>query len=163
MAPTVLQARQVLLYDDDYGWWYSDTAIIVKWTIGAVIFAVIIAYFAGGYIHARNRLSRGLPPLAYHRWMVRHQMAPEAYTGNAYGNGSRGYANYGGYAEPYQPPPPVYNPHNGPPPEYYPSNMQDIPLNASKTNPNQTLPGQQISGTTGGEASGSAAASAPRP
>ncbi|KAF3927394.1 hypothetical protein ABW21_db0205514 [Orbilia brochopaga] len=142
MAPTVLQARQVLLYDDDYGWWYSDTAIIVKWTIGAVIFAVIIAYFCGGYIHARNRLSRGLPPLAYHRWMVRHQMAPEAYSTNAY----------------------VYNPHNGPPPEYYPSNMQDLPLHTSKTSPNQTLPGQQISGTTNGESSSSSApAPGPRP
>ncbi|KAK6504006.1 hypothetical protein TWF506_002223 [Arthrobotrys conoides] len=156
-----LQPRQVLIYDDDYGWWYSDTAIIIKWTIGAIIFAIIIAYFGGGYIHAKNRMSKGLEPLSYHRWMVRRQMPPEAYPSHFNGNAG-GFGNYGGYAEPYQPPPPVYNPTQGPPPSYYPENMPargDIPLNPTKTSPNQIYPGQQWSGVTGGEASGSG----PRP
>ncbi|KAK6533139.1 hypothetical protein TWF281_007294 [Arthrobotrys megalospora] len=154
-----LKPRQVIIYDDDYGWWYSDTAIIIKWTIGAIIFAIIIAYFGGGYIHAKNRMSKGLEPLSYHRWMVRRQM-PQAYPSHFNGNAG-GYGNYGGYAEPYQPPPPVYNPTQGPPPSYYPDNMirGDIPLNPTKTNPNQNYPGQQWTGVTGGEASGSG----PRP
>ncbi|EPS40595.1 hypothetical protein H072_5553 [Dactylellina haptotyla CBS 200.50] len=155
MAP-VLYPRQVLLYDDDYGWWYSDTAIIVKWTIGAVIFAIILIYFCGGYIHAKNRLAKGLPPLGYHRWMVRRQMTPQAYPTHFEGNNG-GYGNYGGYAEPYQPPPPVYNPYQNPPPSYYPDNMPPgIPMNSTKTNPDQVMPqAHQFNGVTGGEASGS--------
>ncbi|KAF3939924.1 hypothetical protein ABW19_dt0204195 [Dactylella cylindrospora] len=155
---TVIQARQVLVYDDDYAsWWYSDTAIIVKWTVGAVIVAIIVGYCCGGYIHAKHRLSKGLQPLGYHRWMVRRQMAPQAYNPSGYYNsgsnpGAGGYGNYGGYAQPYQAPPPVYNPHHAPPPSYTPG---DIPLNATKANPDQNFPGQQVSGTTGGETSGS--------
>ncbi|EWC45243.1 hypothetical protein DRE_05970 [Drechslerella stenobrocha 248] len=151
MAPTDLRPRFFLGDDGDDGWWYSDTAIIIKWTIGAVILFALTAYFGGGYIHAKSRMAKGLQPLPYHRWMVRRQMEPEAYVINP----SRGprVNTHGGYAEAYQPPPPVYNPYNAPPPEYYPNNMQDIPLNPAKISPNQGPP--QISGTTSGEASGS--------
>ncbi|KAF3919666.1 hypothetical protein ABW20_dc0105526 [Dactylellina cionopaga] len=154
MAP--LQTRQVLIYgDDNYGWWYSDTALIVKWSIGAVIFGIILAYFFGGYIHAKNRIANGQQPLAYHRWMVRRQMTPEAFPSHFNGNNGQ-FGNYGGYAEPYQPPPPVYNPNQGPPPSYYPDNMPvPIPMNATKPIPDQNFQGQQFQGVAGGEGSGS--------
>ncbi|KAK6541207.1 hypothetical protein TWF694_008574 [Orbilia ellipsospora] len=167
MAPirTLLRRQSDLFIDGGYGygWWYSETAIIVKWSIGAALFVFILVYFVGGYLHAKRRLAKGLPPLAYHRWMIKREITPpDAYAYPIHFNGNNGgYGNYGGYAEPFQPPPPVYNPLMQPPPSYYPDNMphgaRGIPMNATKTNPDQNLPGQQPG--PGGEASGSG----PRP
>jgi hypothetical protein len=41
--------------------------IIIKWIILGVFFAVFMLWFVGGYIHAKQRLKKGLPLLRYHR------------------------------------------------------------------------------------------------
>ena len=40
---------------------------IVKWVIFSTLFFIFMAWFVGGYIHAKRRLAKGLPLLAYHR------------------------------------------------------------------------------------------------
>jgi hypothetical protein len=44
-----------------------QTGIIVKWAILASFFFFFLAWFLGGYIHAKARLRKGKPLLAYHR------------------------------------------------------------------------------------------------
>ncbi|KAF3905515.1 hypothetical protein AA313_de0201173 [Arthrobotrys entomopaga] len=164
MAPIRTLSPREIIYDGGYGYWYSEKAIIVKWSIGGALLVFIFAYFLGGYLHAKRRLAKGLQPLAYHRWMVRREITPpETYAYPIHFNGNNGgYGNYGGYAEPFQPPPPVYNSQmQPPPPSYYPDNMpyggRGTPMSGSKTNPDQSMPGQQQQQQfgPGGEASGS--------
>ncbi|PVI03682.1 hypothetical protein DM02DRAFT_652280 [Periconia macrospinosa] len=52
------------------GFWYSSTGIIIKWAILAGFFLFFVAWFVGGYIHAKRRMKKGKPLLAYHRWLV---------------------------------------------------------------------------------------------
>ncbi|ETI25900.1 hypothetical protein G647_02677 [Cladophialophora carrionii CBS 160.54] len=119
---------------------YSHTAYAVKWAIIAGIFLIFSLYFIGGYLHAQRRMKRGLPPLAYHRWLVtrrqkaafvhqhpqyagqfsfyRAQQAQAGPGGYGYGRGqSYGYAHGQAYqmGGMYGPPPPAYNE-----PEYVP-------------------------------------------
>lgn len=61
-------------------WLNSRMGVIVKLTIVLVLFVVIIGYCIGGYMHARARIRKGLPPLAYHRCLVggrRQQPQPQ--------------------------------------------------------------------------------------
>ena len=74
MAPRLLFSRQDISGDDgrdrsdDRGdWWYSDEAEIIKWVILAAIVLLFFTYLLGGYLHARRRMRKGLPPLGYHR------------------------------------------------------------------------------------------------
>ncbi|MCJ1226416.1 hypothetical protein MMC12_003068 [Toensbergia leucococca] len=73
---SILHPRQQLVggdSGDDYNdgsWWYSSTALIIKWSVITAIFVIFMAWFVGGYYHARRRMKKGLPPLAYHRWLV---------------------------------------------------------------------------------------------
>ncbi|KAJ9615753.1 hypothetical protein H2200_001830 [Cladophialophora chaetospira] len=56
---------------DFYGCYsYSPAAFAIKWAIVAAIFLLFSLYFVGGYLHAQRRMKKGLPPLAYHRWLV---------------------------------------------------------------------------------------------
>ncbi|KIV89769.1 hypothetical protein, variant [Exophiala mesophila] len=57
-------------YDDGPGWWYSDTAYIIKWSVIAFLVIACLAFFLGAYLHARRRMAKGQPPLRYHRWLV---------------------------------------------------------------------------------------------
>ncbi|KAF2013406.1 hypothetical protein BU24DRAFT_236978 [Aaosphaeria arxii CBS 175.79] len=52
------------------GFWYTDKGIIIKWVIFACFFGFFMLWFVGGYIHAKRRIKKGLPLLAYHRWLV---------------------------------------------------------------------------------------------
>ncbi|KAF1959155.1 hypothetical protein CC80DRAFT_322048 [Byssothecium circinans] len=52
------------------GFWYSEAGVIVKWAVLAAFFFFFTAWFLGGYIHAKHRLKKGKPLLAYHRWLV---------------------------------------------------------------------------------------------
>ncbi|KAM3419859.1 hypothetical protein BST61_g3188 [Cercospora zeina] len=125
-------AAQMLKRDDDDGdeypyyysdsWWWSDTGYAVRYALICVILAIILLYFVGGYLHARSRLKKGQPPLAYHRWMVQrsaryerpaHQQSSYPYGPDPY---AQGYAMHG-YAPPPNPPP-AY--HGDAPPAYYP-------------------------------------------
>ncbi|KIW19999.1 hypothetical protein PV08_00574 [Exophiala spinifera] len=56
-------------FDDGY-WWYSSTAYAIKWAIIAAILVALFLFFIVGYLHARRRMRKGQPPLAYHRWLV---------------------------------------------------------------------------------------------
>jgi hypothetical protein len=46
---------------------YEQKGIIIKWIIFGVFFGVFMLWFVGGYIHAKQRLKKGLPLLGYHR------------------------------------------------------------------------------------------------
>jgi hypothetical protein len=105
--------------------------IIVKWSILAGIFLFFIAWFVGGYIHAKRRLRAGKPLLGYHRFLVsynerkKYGQTPQNhftfYSAQPYGQRPDGT---------YPEPPPMYNGQD-PPPGYFP------PPGATKTNPNQ--------------------------
>ena len=65
-----------MLYKRDFGdddhdvndsWWYSDRAEAIKWGVVGGIFFIVVLWLVGGYFHARRRVKKGLPPLAYHR------------------------------------------------------------------------------------------------
>lgn len=48
-------------------WWYSRQGYIVKWSIFFGLLFLICTYMLIGYIHAKSRVKKGLPPLYYHR------------------------------------------------------------------------------------------------
>ncbi|TKA82842.1 hypothetical protein B0A55_00992 [Friedmanniomyces simplex] len=138
--------------DDYYGgsWWWTPAGMAVRYAVVALLFAFVLLFFVGGYYHGRRRMRKGLPPLAYHRWMVRRYMQhPQQ---------QRGYAQYqqfpptqGYQMENYPPPPPAYNHHEAPPPTYQP------PEGGSKVMADQsyvyTQPLPQTPGHQAGEAS----------
>jgi len=131
------------IWDNNGGWWYSGTATAVKWIILAVILSLFLLFILGGYLHAQRRIKKGLPPLAYHRWLLsRRQRAaydpryataapqnnfsfyqapanPYPYQGNAF------------HMDTYPAPPPAYDPSMAPPPKYQP------PAGGSKVDPEQ--------------------------
>ncbi|KAL6244455.1 hypothetical protein RBB50_008697 [Rhinocladiella similis] len=135
-------------FDDGY-WWYSSTAYAIKWAIIATILVALFLFFIGGYLHARRRMRKGQPPLAYHRWLVPRsqrlafaqrypQYAAQAgvYSMAArpmyhpYGPGYQG----GGHGQAYQmgvygPPPPAYHE-----PDYVPAYT---PPGGNKVDPDQ--------------------------
>jgi hypothetical protein len=43
--------------------------MIVKWSLFLGLLILFSAYLFIGYTHAKKRIARGLPPLAYHRVM----------------------------------------------------------------------------------------------
>jgi hypothetical protein len=45
----------------------QQKGILIKWIILGVFFAIFMLWFVGGYIHAKQRLKKGLPLLGYHR------------------------------------------------------------------------------------------------
>ncbi|KIV89768.1 hypothetical protein PV10_07147 [Exophiala mesophila] len=129
-------------YDDGPGWWYSDTAYIIKWSVIAFLVIACLAFFLGAYLHARRRMAKGQPPLRYHRWLVPRrsryafaQAHPEhAHHFSFYRNarpGQYGYAPGQTYQMGhYGAPPPAYHE-----PEYVPVYTPAAP---NKTDPNQT-------------------------
>lgn len=116
----------------------SQTGSAVRYTIVAILFFLLFAYFIGGYWHARHRVRKNLPPLAYHRWMVKRRSAHyPRYWG---GGGVPMYAShphhphnnpyymqqpqhpdyYGMQGSTHAPPPPAYHAGDAPPPVYQP-------------------------------------------
>lgn len=116
----------------------SQTGSAVRYTIVAILFFLLFAYFLGGYWHARHRVRKNLPPLAYHRWMVKRRSAHyPRYWG---GGGVPMYAShphhphnnpyymqqpqhpdyYGMQGSTHAPPPPAYHAGDAPPPVYQP-------------------------------------------
>ncbi|KAH7156242.1 hypothetical protein EDB81DRAFT_756733 [Dactylonectria macrodidyma] len=117
--------------EDGYSvpWWYSETGVIVKWTVFLTITVLFMAWIIGGYLHARSRLKKGLPLLAYHRCLVsrrvraQHDPSYQYPQPMYYPQPSNGYPMY-------NMPPPVYDPSR--PPVYEP------PAGATKIDPMQT-------------------------
>jgi hypothetical protein len=90
-----VQKRQAVVVDDrrDYWWWSpvsnynrdghiygnatanncyrmltaKQTAVAIKWAILTGLLLFSMAFFIGGYLHAKSRLKKGLPPMRYHR------------------------------------------------------------------------------------------------
>jgi hypothetical protein len=127
-----------------------QTGMAVRYAIVAILFFAILAFFVGGYYHAQSRIRKGLPPLPYHRWMVRRSyyyppqpryMYPPEPPRHSY--------NMDGYP----PPPPAYNNAEAPPPVYQP------PAGATKALADQSF-GQT---NRAGEGSASTGVAVPAP
>ncbi|KAK7744086.1 hypothetical protein SLS53_003604 [Cytospora paraplurivora] len=140
-------------YDDDtiVPFWYTSTGHIVRWVIFLCILVLFLAYVLGGYIHAKKRMRKGLPPLAYHRWLVpRHELArvdpryalpPQHPMYAAAAANNTNYHYRPGYQNQYDPsynmqsnmppPPPMYDPNAPRPPMY------EAPQGGTKMAPNQ--------------------------
>jgi len=90
-----------------------------------------------GYWHAKRRISKGLTPLGYHRWLLnRHQRAaydPNFQDPTVYRNNYRPNYGDGGEYGLHAMAPPIYDP-NGLPPSYQP------PMGGSKVDPYQAGP-----------------------
>ncbi|PSN63445.1 hypothetical protein BS50DRAFT_577185 [Corynespora cassiicola Philippines] len=114
------------------GFWYSEKGVIIKWCILASIFLFFTLWFVGGYLHAKQRMKKGLPLLGYHRWLVsynerrRYGQTPQNHFTFYAAQQPYGQRQDGAYPEP----PPMYN-GSDPPPGYF------APPGATKTNPNQ--------------------------
>jgi len=111
--------------------WYSPTAEAIKWAVLAVIFLVFFGWFLGGYLHAQRRMKKGLPLLAYHRWLVpRTQRARYLQPQNQFSFYQVQNDNGEAYGmHPYAPP--AYNTYHVPPPTYQP------PVGSSKVDHDQ--------------------------
>ncbi|POR38982.1 Uncharacterized protein TPAR_00818 [Tolypocladium paradoxum] len=94
-------------------WWHSRTGFIVRWVIFLVIFVLIMGYIIGGYYHAKSRLRKGLPLLAYHRCLVSRRARQPQYQ-NGWPQGNYGYYQRNAYQMNDMPPPPVYDPSRPP-------------------------------------------------
>ncbi|KAH7001644.1 hypothetical protein EDB80DRAFT_98578 [Ilyonectria destructans] len=108
-------------------WWYSDTGIIVKWTIFITFTVLFMAWVIGGYMHAKSRLKKGLPLLAYHRCLVSRRIRAQHDPSYQYPQPA------------YYPPPNGYQMYNMPPPVYDPSRppVYEPPAGGTKVDPMQ--------------------------
>ncbi|KAG9232948.1 hypothetical protein BJ875DRAFT_62048 [Amylocarpus encephaloides] len=136
----ILQARQNAFVDPATGevfytngnhFWYTREGQIARWSIFFGIFFLFMAYMVGGYLHAKQRIRKGLVPLAYHRWLLsrrqRAQVDPNYQNPSAYYTPYPQGAQYG--MNPM--PPPMYDPNSQMPPTYQP------PAGATKVDPTQ--------------------------
>ncbi|KIX01550.1 uncharacterized protein Z518_09276 [Rhinocladiella mackenziei CBS 650.93] len=156
--------RQTTTEDDtddlyDGYWWYSPTAYAIKWAVIAAILLAALLYFVGGYVHAKRRMQKGLPPLAYHRWLIpRRQRMAFTQQYPQYANQFSFYRHaqtpYGhGQAYPmgsYGPPPPAYGE-----PDYVPA--------YTSQGPNKVDPDQNYAPPSGPPPSNTAGLAAPPP
>lgn len=46
---------------------YSYTSYVIKWIVFASLIGLFILFMTLGYIHAKQRMKKGLAPLSYHR------------------------------------------------------------------------------------------------
>lgn len=95
-------------------WWWSPTGMAVRYTVIIFLFASLLLFFLGGYLHAQRRMRRGLPLMRYHAWMVRRAYRQPQYQ-HPQAQQQNGYPMQG-----YAPAPPPYNPYSAPPPAYQP-------------------------------------------
>ncbi|CAF9933159.1 MAG: hypothetical protein GOMPHAMPRED_007162 [Gomphillus americanus] len=96
---------------------YNDAvrAVIIKWAVIGGLFAVLLAWIVIGHVHARRRVRKGRPLLAYHRYLISSSAVPSPYAANSYTLQRVDDPNY------YAPPPPAYDPKAPSPPSYQPS------------------------------------------
>lgn len=105
----------------------------VRYAIVGLLFAALLLFFVGGWFHARRRLRKGLPPLAYHRWMVSRYYYRQPHDAEAPPQRQLRPVQQTYRMEHYEPPPPAYNQSEVPPPVYQP------PEGASKVAADQTF------------------------
>ncbi|KAL2161427.1 hypothetical protein VTH06DRAFT_7988 [Thermothelomyces fergusii] len=121
--------------------WATRTGIIVKWSLFLGLIALTILYFLVAYIHLKQRIRKGLPPLRYHQFLVsrvtffpadpRYGPPPPPNSYPYYDPAERYYYDM------YAMPPPVYDPNAPRPPKYEP------PANSTKADPGQSQGAQQ--------------------
>ncbi|RMZ85158.1 hypothetical protein DV738_g202, partial [Chaetothyriales sp. CBS 135597] len=63
-----------------YSWWSNPSAVAVKWSIIGALFVGVIAFFWGGYLHAKRRMKKGQAPLNYHKFMLSSRQLLTFYT-----------------------------------------------------------------------------------
>ncbi|MCJ1415513.1 hypothetical protein MMC32_001845 [Xylographa parallela] len=123
---SLLRQRQTFPVDETIQQY--NISLIVRWVIfGILVLMVLSALLA--YSHAKGRMAKGLPPKAYHRWMVRQQQRQQFEPSL-----QNEFSFYRAAAPEYDLealPPPVYDPNHVPPPTYQP------PAGGSKVNPTQ--------------------------
>ncbi|CAG8980534.1 hypothetical protein HYALB_00002531 [Hymenoscyphus albidus] len=121
---------EVFIVDGRRGWWYTREGQIARWSIFFGLFFILMVYMVGGYMHAKKRISKGLAPLPYHRWLLsrsqRAQFDPWYQEPTIY---YQTYPPPGAHYGMHPMPPPVYDPNM--PPTYQP------PAGASKVDPSQ--------------------------
>ncbi|KAJ4295954.1 hypothetical protein N0V88_004656 [Collariella sp. IMI 366227] len=113
--------------------------VIAKWSIFLGIILVVGTYLLLGYLHAQRRIQKGLPPLAYHRFLVSRATLARIdpryrppQTANI-----RPYNPDNQYLDMYAMPPPVYDPNAPRPPAYEP------PVGSTKVEPDQQRDAEQ--------------------
>ncbi|XMA18456.1 hypothetical protein WAI453_011247 [Rhynchosporium graminicola] len=134
------------IYDDRRSFWWTRDGQIVRWSVFFGLFTLLLAYMIGGYWHAKKRLSKGLAPLRYHRWLLsrrdRARYDPTYQTPAVYYNQypPQQQGQYGMHPMP----PPLYNTADLPP-TYQP------PAGATKIDPSQwrAEPTRRPADTTG--------------
>lgn len=92
----------------------------VRYAIVALIFAALVIFVVGGYVHARRRVRQGMTPLPYHRWMVQRRYYDAGPRYQTYQAPGHTYVMDAYPPPPQAPPPPAYNPADAPPPVYQP-------------------------------------------
>ncbi|KAK3396355.1 hypothetical protein B0T20DRAFT_268918 [Sordaria brevicollis] len=135
--------------------WYTKTGVIVKWSLFLGLSTIFGLYLILGYLHAKRRITKGQPPMAYHRWLVArndlarvdprypyphpHPQTTTVFHPYATSQQQQPYGNYGMYPVP----PPVYDPDAPRPPMYPgppPLAMGMVPDGATKVDPMQQAP-----------------------
>lgn len=53
---------------------YSYSSYVIKWAVFAALVGACVLFFLIGFIHAKQRMKKGLVPLGYHR--VRFASSP---------------------------------------------------------------------------------------
>ncbi|KAI5846886.1 hypothetical protein BZA05DRAFT_129534 [Tricharina praecox] len=170
----MLHRRDDVPIDDDHfsdddgdgsrteSWYFTEQATAIKYGILFGLLSLGFLVIFGSWMHARQRMRKGQPPLPYHRWLVPrmyrarfepHLRVPEAnfsfyehderHRGGGgggvggYGGGSGGGGGGGGAGDGYDMhavPPPVYNPHLAQPPAY-PGFSSSAAASSPKPNP----------------------------
>ncbi|KAK7430229.1 hypothetical protein QQZ08_003204 [Neonectria magnoliae] len=125
--------------DDGVSWWYSDTGVIVKWVVFISISVIFLAWIVGGYLHAKSRLKKGLPLLAYHRCLVSRRTRAQYDPGYQYPQASYHQAGYHQPGYPMHPPPNGQQMYSMPPPVYDPDRppVYEPPAGGTKVDPAQ--------------------------
>lgn len=135
--------------------WYTKTGVIVKWSLFLGLSTLFGLYLILGYLHAKRRITKGQPPMAYHRWLVaRNDLArvdprypypphPQTTSFHPYTQHQQQQQPYGNYGM-HPVPPPVYDP-DAPRPPMYPGpppamGMVQPPDGATKVDPMQQAP-----------------------
>ncbi|KAI1004519.1 hypothetical protein K3495_g3690 [Podosphaera aphanis] len=121
----------IIIVQREPSFWWTKTGQIIRWSVFFGIITILTLYTLIGYYHAKRRMKKGLPLLAYHRWLVSDELReihdPTYVNPRSYYIYSTGPTGYGMQAMP----PPLYDPNAPLPPSYRPPN------GATKVDPSQ--------------------------
>ncbi|KAK4128617.1 hypothetical protein N657DRAFT_652249 [Parathielavia appendiculata] len=125
--------------------WSTRTGSILKWSLFLGIVVVLCLYLLIGYIHAQNRIQKGLPPLSYHRFLVSHAtLAPvDPHYRPPQPASFYPYTPERHYYDMHATPPPVYDPNAPRPPKYEPPAGSTKVRSTHQAEAGQSQQGQQ--------------------